>query len=563
MKLKPPIGASDFKKIREDKYYYVDKSLLINDILEDGAETLLLPRPRRFGKTLNLSMLRYFFEKSKDNNHRLFKDLKVAELPDIMAHQGLYPVVYLSFKDLKSQNWDECLDKFKYLLSEEFIRIEKNWELHFFEPEKKALWNAIRNRSASMGDFENALQFLSNVLFQQTGKKVIILLDEYDAPIHAGETYGYYDDVVLFIRNFMSGGFKDNSSLEKGVITGILRVAKESIFSGLNNPGVYTILDNKFSEYFGFTQDEIEKIISDFKLPESSANTLQQWYNGYRFGPHVIYNPWSVLEFLSREGSPPAPYWVNTSSNDLIRNLIIENKSGVEADIQSLLQGETITTTLSEEIVMRDLENNPKTIWSLLVFSGYLKPVNMRPQRTKILYDLQIPNLEVESFFENSIAAWLKKRVQENHLAPLFKALLNKDWGTFEDILQEIVETVLSYHDTAGDEPERFYHAFLAGLFLQLSHTHQVRSNRESGYGRYDLTLIPKDTAETGFVIEIKKLHHKRDKTAEGAMQSALKQIREKDYAADMRAGGINDIMGIGIVVEKKQIWVETIEIKT
>jgi hypothetical protein len=372
---KLPIGISDFKKLREnDDYYYVDKSRFIKEVINRSAEVLLLPRPRRFGKTLNLSMLRYFFEKRPESLAHLFKGLTIEQDTKTMSYQGQYPVIFLSFKDCKEKTLEHCFSKIRLLLQGLYLEYQAQVYTEGVQIEKQ-YYDKIMEGSGQLVDWEEALKFLMQLLHRQTGKRVIVLLDEYDTPIHAGQQYGYYEEIVLFMRNLLSGALKDNSDLEKGVVTGILRIAKESLFSGLNNLDVLSLLRPEFQDCFGFTEPEIEQLISDFSLTE--LEILKRWYDGYLFGNRVIYNPWSVLSFLDSIDKQPRPYWINTGSDALLREMITYSDPGFQSQIETLLSGGTIQTALNENIVLRDLTEDERNIWSLLVFSGYLKPVNM------------------------------------------------------------------------------------------------------------------------------------------------------------------------------------------
>ncbi|MBF0240585.1 MAG: AAA family ATPase, partial [SAR324 cluster bacterium] len=424
-------------------------------------------------------------------------------------------------------------------------------------PEEKAVYERVLHKTSLPGELETALAALMQLLHRATGQKVFLLIDEYDAPIHAGFQYGYYDEVILFMRNMLSAALKDNLDLEKGVMTGILRVAKESIFSGLNNPGVYSLLSEDFSPYFGFTEAEIVRIVSDFSVKQSED--LSTWYNGYRFGGRVIYNPWSILNFLDRSERQFQPFWVNTSANELVRDLITRSDSALQEQVEILLSGGTVTAPLDDNIVLRDIDLSHHTIWNFLTFSGYLKPVSRVEQELMPLYELAIPNREVRFFFHTTIQHWLSRQIGDDRLRHLLQALLSGDIKTFGKWLRDMVLETLSFHDTAGQEPERVYHAFVLGLLVNLGQSHRVRSNRESGYGRYDVLLWPKDPAQRGFVLEFKKIDPEDDRNSQNAMTSALKQIQEKDYAAELRAEGVQNILGVGVVVNGKQVWVESI----
>ncbi|MDM8560104.1 AAA family ATPase [Candidatus Parabeggiatoa sp. HSG14] len=556
MSHKLPIGLSDFKEVREKNYYYVDKSLFIQEVINRSSKVLLLPRPRRFGKTLNLSMLRYFLEKREDSLAPLFKGLVVEQDTETMKHQGQYPVMFLTFKSCKGSTSEKCFSEIRRLLKKLYLEHKASVYPKLNISEQKD-YDFITEKKGDISDWEDALSFLMQLLHQQTGKQVIVLLDEYDAPIHAGQEHGYYDEIILFMKMLLGNALKDNSDLEKGVVTGVLRVAKESIFSDLNNLDVLSLLRSEFDKYFGFTEEEIEKLSKDFSLSKF-ITVLKKWYNGYLFGNRVIYNPWSIISFLMSEDRFPRPYWINTASESLLRDIITRTDPDFQEQIETLISGSTITTELNENIVLRDLEYSEQNIWSLLVFSGYLKPVKMIEQPILPLYELAIPNLEVYSFYQNTLKNWLQHKLGRLQLQKLLQALIKTDFETFGSLLKEMVLTILSYHDTAGKEPEKVYHAFVLGLLTHLMDRYVIRSNRESGYGRYDVLMIPHNSVEPGFIFEFKKVNRPKEESENEAMTSALEQIQNKQYATELRDLGIKNIWGIGVVVDKKQVWVES-----
>jgi hypothetical protein len=552
-----PIGISDFRKLRENDYYYVDKSLFIKEIINRSSEVLLLPRPRRFGKTLNLSMLRYFLEKREDSLAHLFKGLAIEQDSKIMQHQGQYPVIFLTFKNCKASSMEQCLSQIRGVL------LKCYWECkpliyQALTPEEKPIYDQMIQEQGQLRDWEEGLSFLMRLFHRQMGKRVIVLLDEYDAPIHAGQEHGYYEEIVLFMKILLGNALKDNSDLEKGIVTGVLRIAKESIFSDLNNLDVLSLLRSEFEEYFGFTEAEIDQLSQDFSLAEL-LETLKKWYNGYLFGNRVIYNPWSIISFLMSKDRFPRPYWINTGSDSLLRDIITRTAPEFQEQIETLLAGETITTPLDENIVLRDLGYNDSNIWSLLVFSGYLKPVSWTFKEEEPIYELAIPNLEVRSFFRRTIKLWVQHTIGSQRLQKLLQALTKTDFKTFGELLKEMVLAILSFHDTSGDEPEKVYHAFVLGLLTHLTDRYQIRSNRESGYGRYDVLMIPHHKTEPGFIFEFKKVNKSEDKNETGALKSALKQIQAKQYAVELREQGVKTIWGIGVVVKGKKVWVESI----
>ena len=558
MSHKLPIGLSDFREIRENDYYYVDKSLFIQQILDCSGKVLLLPRPRRFGKTLNLSMLRYFFEKRQESLAHLFKGLAIEHKTVAMQHQGQYPVIFLTFKDCKETTAEKCFNQIRGLLKGLYLEYKALLYEELVSEEQQD-YDIITDKQGNIVDWENTLKFLMRIIHQQTGKRVIILLDEYDTPIHAGQEFGYYDDIIIFMRNLLSGALKDNIDLEKGVLTGILRIAKESIFSGLNNLDVFSLLCPEFQDSFGFTESEIKLLSEDFSLSDAQLSALKTWYDGYLFGNRVIYNPWSVLKFIARSNQIPRPYWINTGSDALLRDLITYSEPGFQSQIETLLSGGSIQTPLYENIVLRDLRNNEQNIWSLLLFSGYLKSETIGFSEDELIYDLTIPNREVRSFYRQTIRVWLQQTLGSQRLRELLHSLTQADWRNFAKRLKEIVLSVLSYHDTAGEAPERVYHAFVLGLLTHLSDRYLIRSNRESGYGRYDVLMIPQNKGEPGFIFEFKKIDPPEDNNADEAMQSALQQIKDREYATELREQGVKPIWGIGVVVDGKQVWVEAV----
>ncbi|MDM8558936.1 AAA family ATPase [Candidatus Parabeggiatoa sp. HSG14] len=555
MSHKLPIGLSDFKEVREENYYYVDKSLFIQEVINRSSKVLLLPRPRRFGKTLNLSMLRYFLEKREESLAPLFKGLAIDQDTEIMQHQGQYPVIFLTFKSCKGSTIEDCLSQIRSLLIELYLEHQPQLYSQLNEYERKE-YDKILTEGKQLIHWQSALSFLMRLFHQQTGKRVIVLLDEYDAPIHAGQEHGYYDEIILFMKILLGNALKDNSDLEKGVITGVLRIAKESIFSDLNNLDVLSLLDLEFQDCFGFTEVEVKQLMTNFSFAE--ADMLKTWYNGYLFGERIIYNPWSVLSFMSRKNGLPRPFWINTASESLLRDIITRTDPDFQEQIETLLEGRTITTELNENIVLRDLEYSESNIWSLLVFSGYLKPIKIIAQPILPLYELAIPNLEVYSFYQNTLKSWLHHQASGKRLQKLLHALIKTDFKTFGELLKEMVSTILSFHDTAGNKPERVYHVFVLGLLTHLMDRYLIRSNRESGYGRYDVLMIPHNKEEPGFIFEFKKVNKPEEKNHKTAMKSALDQIKEKQYAVELRNQGVKNIWGIGVVVSGKRVWVES-----
>jgi hypothetical protein len=396
---------------------------------------------------------------------------------------------------------------------------------------------------------------LTKLLSQATGKQVVVLIDEYDMPIHAGHHNGYYREIVAFMRNFLSGAFKDNPHLHKGVLTGILRIAKESIFSGFNNPAVHTILDEAYAEHFGFTEDEVATTLTIFDLTDRT-DEVRMWYNGYQFGTHTIYNPWAIMRYVDNARFPTSraePYWINTSDNLLIKRLVVGQNAVSRNDLEKLLSSEPLIKELDSNIVLEHV--NARALWSMLTFSGYLKVEKITEVMNRTMHQLAIPNLEVRTFYERTIRDWLDEQAGPEGMDPLLQALLTENIEVFHHHFQEIISQVLSFHDTAGKEPEKVYHTFMLGLLVNLRGMYQVRSNRESGFGRYDISLVPNDPTHPAWLFEFKVADGQDAKTV---ATTALQQIIDKDYAAEARAAGAARIYAAGVAVEGKRVTIET-----
>ena len=554
---KIPIGESDFKSLREQDLYFVDKSLFIKEIFDQAGKITLLPRPRRFGKTLNLSMLRYFFEKTNDNKEikKLFDGLAIFKESEFKTHFGRYPVIFLSFKDIKEKNFDDAFDKIKSLISFEFGRHSYLLEKKNLSEEEEENFKNILGKKANFADYSNALFMLSKWLFEYHKEKVIILIDEYDTPIHTAFYDNYYEDMTRFFRAFFGAALKDNVNVFKGVLTGILRVSKESIFSGLNNLGVYTILDIAYSDCFGFTEDETFKILEDYNLSKHKKE-VQRWYDGYVFGETIIYNPWSILSFASSKNKNPfEAYWANTASNDIIRDLIKKSPQSVKAEFVSLLKDKPIQKQIETATVFRDFEHNDISLYSFLVFCGYLKAFNFNTIDGENYYNLLIPNTEVKLIFKNVIIKWFNESFENQKLKIMLNALTSGDLELFEEILSDFILETLSYFDTAGKNVEKVYQAFLLGLLVHLAPFYEVNSNKESGYGRYDISIVPKDKNKKAIIMELKSIRKKENKDT--ALNSAVKQIIEKKYETEILKQGITDIIKFGLVFDGKRVWIK------
>ena len=487
---KIPIGISDFKTIIEDNFLFIDKTMLIKEFWESNGQTILLPRPRRFGKTLNMSMIKYFFssEENKDANRSLFENLEIEKHDDIMKLQGKYPVIYLSFKDEKHSSFENLMLSLKNLLGALYKKHKYCLDNDKIDSSDKNYYTSILEKSTNNIDLSQTVKRLSEFLSNYHNQKVIILIDEYDVPIQAAYMHGYYDEAIEFMRNLLSGAFKDNIYLQKAMITGILRVAKESIFSGLNNLITESILSYDFSDKFGFTEDEVEMLTAEYGVKEK-IDEIKEWYNGYYFGETTIYNPWSILNYIAKPRQGLKPYWVNTSSNDLVKVLLSKGGQDVKKDLESLITGETITKYIDENIAMADIEKSSDNLWSFLLFTGYLKARRLprNEGEDEIYHRLQIPNKEVKMLYKRIITAWFNDTISKQNYDIMLNALLSADLKTFTKILKSYVLKSLSYFDVGGNEGEKAYHAFVLGMLISLGDTHEISSNRESGYGRYDV----------------------------------------------------------------------------
>ncbi|AKA67821.1 AAA family ATPase [Clostridium scatologenes] len=549
------IGITDFKEIINNNYYLVDKSLFIKEIMEDGSKVLLLPRPRRFGKTINMSMLKYFFEKTDEDNSFLFKELNIYKCKDVMEKQGKYPVIYLTFKDEKYLSWKDCKSGMKFVIGNEFKRHKYLLESNIMDYEEKETYKDIMNLKADDIYYHKSLLSLSMYLSKYYNKKAVIIIDEYDVPIQGGYTGDYYEDIISFMRNFLSGGLKDNIYLEKAILTGILRVAKESIFSGLNNLSVNTIINKKYSSSFGFLENEVENILKYFKV-ESKLSEIKNWYNGYVFGENIIYNPWSILNYVKKWDEGFQPYWINTSSNDLVKSLITKGGQQLKSELEDLIQDKSITKEINENIEMKEIDKSTENVWSFLLLSGYLKTVKKtRKPDGRLVCELAIPNIEVKYLYNEIIMSWLKESVNNDEFNLMLNSLTNGDIENFEDIFADYVVKSFSYFDI-GDESENFYHAFVLGILVALNNKYRVKSNRESGYGRYDIMIIPKDIGKNGIIIEFKKVNKRRKETLNTAAENALAQIKTMNYRQELIELRVKNIIELGIAFEGKDVFV-------
>ena len=539
-----PIGVSDFK-LATTGYYYVDKTLMIRDFLDKKPMVSLFTRPRRFGKTLNMDMLRVFFEKTNEDTSVYFKDKQIWQCGDYYTkHQGQYPVIFLTFKDIKSMTWEETFQKIRRLISLEFIRhneLETSSVLTSYEKEQ---YHLLAGDTGDEIDCQMGLQLLSLLLHKHYGRECIIIIDEYDTPIQQGHTCNFYPEIVNFMRNFFSGGLKDNPHLAFGFLTGILRVAKESIFSGMNNLKTYSILDDGYSSYFGFTEKEVKDMLRYYGK-DDKYNELSEWYDGYRFGNTEIFNPWSVINYISDNCFPKA-FWQSTGSNEIIGEIIQTATPEITKDLYKLLCGEKIATYIDTGVIYPEVQNNPYSIYSFLLVAGYLKVANIYPQSDgNFMCDVAIPNKEITFVYEKEVL----NRTNQNSLAiSISQAVFSKDTQKLQTLLEDFMVKSISSIDGAN---EGFYHGMMLGLCAILGNRYKIRSNRESGLGRFDIQLMPLTKGMPGFIFEFK--HTKDEHTDLSALaDSALQQIEAKKYDTELRDNGVNSIISIGIAFRGK-----------
>ncbi|MCB1158899.1 MAG: AAA family ATPase [Leptospiraceae bacterium] len=572
---KIPIGNSNFEEIIEEGFYYVDKSLFIQEILDSGSKVSLITRPRRFGKTINLMMLKAFFELDMQD----FRDRKLSSLQtssrqhpkeklfhklaiwqqgeEYTSHQGKYPVIFLSLKDSKKNTWSLSYQLLKQIIADEYKKHKYLLESDYLDQTEKNDFQRILTREASEFILGDSLKSLIKHLYHYHNQKVIVLIDEYDSPVHEAYEHGFYQEIIEFLLSFLGGALKDNKNLERAVITGILRVTKENIFSDLNNPDIITLLNDKYADKFGFTEAEVVKFLNDYQL-EYEMENVKKWYDGYVIGKvSDIYNPWSILNFVDKHEEGFKPYWVNTSRNTLINHLLAHSNKDVKNELEQLIANNSITKRINSHIIFSDIERNSEALWSFLLFSGYLKTTKIIQDGKNIQYELMIPNLEVEYVFETFIEEWFTNYLADGEITVLFRALLSGDYKTVRQALQKYVLGAMSFFDPTGSEPEKVYHAFVLGLLVNMK-THRVKSNRESGFGRYDIMLIPLDLKDAGVVMEFKKVEEEDDETLDTACDAALLQIEKKQYETELRDLGVQEIYKYGIGFEGKSVKVKS-----
>ena len=554
--MKPlPIGVDDFKKLIDENYYYVDKTLLIKELLDNKGEVNLFTRPRRFGKTLNMSMLQYFFEKTEEDNSYLFNGLKIMnESKKYLDYMGKYPVINLSLKSAKQPTFEMSYKKIREAIADEFKRYSEvlNGNV-LFEDEKEDFTN-IMLQKADLSTYNTSLKLLSKCLKRYYKKNVIILIDEYDVPLENAFFEGFYDEMVKFLRSLFESALKTNPSLEFAVITGCLRISKESIFTGMNNLEIVSILNKSYEEYFGFTNAEITKICKDYDINDKYSE-IKEWYDGYVFGDENVYNPWSVVRYvkdIAINGEKyPSPYWSNTSSNSIVKTLIEKADLITKEEIESLIEGNPIEKPIHEDITYNEIYDSMENLWNFMFFTGYFKKVSEKINSIgERFIKLVIPNKEVKYIFKTKIEKWFKEMIKSENLDELFEAMFQGNEKKFEEKIISILEKSISFNDSY----ENFYHGFLVGILSTL-HNYKVKSNRESGIGRGDIIIQYPNRRGKAVIIEIKVAKDVKD--LEKKCNEALEQIEENKYDMELVQDGYKDILKYGITFLKKECMVK------
>lgn len=551
-----PIGIADYVRAQTE-YYYVDKTLLIKDFLDQKPLVSLFTRPRRFGKTLNMDMLRVFFEISDEDTGRYFTDKKIWQCgEEYRAYQGKFPVIFLTFKDVKFATWENTIDKISALLQEEYDRHKEVMHGDQLASYEKEYFTRILNKTASEVELSAALEQLSKMLTKYYGTAPIIIIDEYDTPIQEGYSKDFYEKIVGFMRNFFSGAFKDNKNLSYGFLTGILRIAQESIFSGLNNLAVNTVLDNEYDQYFGFTNEEIHEMLKYYGAL-GKEKELKEWYDGYLFGSKEIYNPWSVINYISK-GCTPQAYWVNTGKNEILEDVLKVATDDVTEKLFSLLQGRPVIARIDQNIVYRSLTKEPANIYSLLLVAGYLKATKKQLQADgSYLCEVSIPNKEIAVVYTSEILSHLVQigAISNTTADKIAESLYANDQRKLQRAISDYLDQTISFYDAGA---EGFYHGLVLGLIALMDNQYKIKSNREAGDGRYDICLIPRKNTYPGIIMELKWKKDLADDSLELLAKEALSQIDKNRYDLEIKEDGITDILKFGIAFSGKKIQIQT-----
>lgn len=551
MKWQMPIGVDNFWDIRSKHYYFVDKTDFIRQLIDGHSAVTLITRPRRFGKTLTLSMLEYFFSIEKEAQSRhLFDGLAIDRAgADYMAHRGQYPVLFLSLKDLKDLTWPQMLQSLSSWISYWFIDHDYLADSPSVNPDLRRRFLALKQQAAGQNEMQLALALLVKMMHQHFGRPVILLIDEYDAPIQQAWEHGFYAECIAFMKQFLGSVLKGNRDLDFAVLTGVLRVAKESIFSDLNNLDVCSVMDAAYREVIGFTPQEVVQMAEDLTMAEALPD-LKKWYDGYLFGGAEIYNPWSIINFF-RHGEV-GDYWVNTSGNGIIREMLRHVTADTEGDLLALLQGRQVTALIREGVIYEDIGRDTDALYTMLLTTGYLTAVSRRRGIGGIRCELVIPNREVQDIYRFEILDKMRGRYSVSRLETMFDELLSGKGQAFSELLGGYLRDLVSVYDTA--HKESFYHGFVLGMTALFASDYIIESNRESGYGRFDLAIIPKDVEKAGVIMEFKVADSEADMTDKA--KEALQQIEEREYVTEFRRRGIQTVWKYGIAFCGKKVEV-------
>lgn len=547
-----PVGVSDYR-LASTEYYYIDKTMMLKDFIDERPMVTLFTRPRRFGKTLNMDMLRTFFEKTNEDTSKYFKDKKIWEQGEYYrSFQGKYPVIFITLKDVKHNSWDNTFANIGSIISSEYCRHSDLSKSPKLDKKQKDFYDKMVSEKFSAVDLERSLLYLSEMLKKHYGEGAVIIIDEYDTPIQSGHTNGFYDDVIAFMRNLLSGCFKDNKSLAFGFLTGILRVAKESIFSGLNNLTINSVLDNKYSEYFGFTANEVKEMAAYYSAPDK-FDEVCEWYDGYRFGKTDIFNPWSVINYFSNDCEPRA-FWLSTGSNDIIGEIIKEADNEIYERLSSLVNGGSFTTYIDTSVIYPQIKNNPSSIYSFLLMAGYLKVVKSSVSISgDFMCEVALPNKEISLVYRKEILQKLENLIPQATAIAVEEAIFSGNGEKLRDIISNFLIQSVSAFDAAG---ENFYHGFMLGVCALFGNSY-VTSNRESGDGRYDIALSPKVNNLPGIIIELKAEKNCNENELQELAKTALKQINDKKYDTELKSKGVKTIYKYGVAFSGKHVAVE------
>ena len=547
-----PVGVSDYR-LASTEYYYIDKTMMLKDFIDERPMVTLFTRPRRFGKTLNMDMLRTFFEKTNEDTSKYFKDKKIWEQGEYYrSFQGKYPVIFITLKDVKHNSWDNTFANIGSIISSEYCRHSDLSKSPKLDKKQKDFYDKMVSEKFSAVDLERSLLYLSEMLKKHYGEGAVIIIDEYDTPIQSGHTNGFYDDVIAFMRNLLSGCFKDNKSLAFGFLTGILRVAKESIFSGLNNLTINSVLDNKYSEYFGFTANEVKEMAAYYSAPDK-FDEVCEWYDGYRFGKTDIFNPWSVINYFSNDCEPRA-FWLSTGSNDIIGEIIKEADNEIYKRLSSLVNGGSFTTYIDTSVIYPQIKNNPSSIYSFLLMAGYLKVVKSSVSISgDFMCEVALPNKEISLVYRKEILQKLENLIPQATAIAVEEAIFSGNGEKLRDIISNFLIQSVSAFDAAG---ENFYHGFMLGVCALFGNSY-VTSNRESGDGRYDIALSPKVSNLPGIIIELKAEKNCNENKLQELAKTALKQINDKKYDTELKLKGVKTIYKYGVAFSGKHVAVE------